>query len=420
MARDTVRVRRGEGGVDPQGDPRLGYDEALVGGADEQAAQIVIDPSERDNNPYLGSEHDDESWDLPEDQRKKPETPDKQPGTERRAREEQEGGDEEEDVRLAYDEPDEEQRSSRRRRRNQSRRVAIDRRDQTIDELAKANEQLKAMVTNLYGGQFQLSARDIDQRITYHRNAIDRADMEIARAIKEADGDTAVALQRERDKINYDLWQLEGAKRNIEEQAQQLARGGMVDRQQPQFTPEQQQAIQAQEDEYERMRDVFLDRYTWFDPQEGDDPDHDYVKKIDRTLVTEGYQRHTKAFWHEMERRMQRGGFHPEGGRDDRLNGDDDDDRGFETRRNFQSRRNGGNGVGNGQRRPNLPPTGAVRSISRPGRADSGFQLSDIQIDMLRDEDLLRSGLTEAEEAKKTRIIDKWRRGAQQLSRGRN
>jgi hypothetical protein len=424
MARDTVRVARGERGREDNGDVRLGYDEALVGSGADDAAEIVIDPSEREHNPFLGTE--DENWDLPEDQRTKERQQTDDRTDQDRTREQQEQRDDrrqevgdEDDVRLAYDEDAGGERTSRRVRRNKSRRAAVDHRDQVIDSLRGELLETKQMVANLYGGQFNLSARDVDQRIQYHQNALDRADQEIANAIKESDGNTAVALQRERDKIMQALWQLQTYRRGIEDQARQmLGGGGQPDQQQPQYTPEQQAIINRQEGEYERMRDVFLDRYTWFDPDTGNDPDHDFVRRLDREVVADGYMRHTKAFWHQMEERMMGAGFRPEGGRPAGGFREDTDDDNFSTRRDFQSRRLNGGGSSNGRGR-SLPPTGAVRSISRPGGMERGFELSEIQLDMLQQEGLLEGNLSKEEQAKKSRIIDKWRRGSQQLARSR-
>ena len=165
------------------------------------------------------------------------------------------------------------------------------------------------------------------------------------------------------------------------------------------------------------MKDVFLDRYSWFDEGK-DDPDHQFVKSLDQTLYREGFQRHQKAFWHEMERRMKRAGFRPDNGAEF---DDDEQDEGFQSRREFQSRRVNGNGHYNGgaPRRANLPPTGVVRSSQRPGRGDGGFDLSNEQVDLLRQEGLLEAKLSEADQQKKDRILSKWRRGAEALQRGR-
>jgi len=416
MARSTTRVARGERGMDEHGDPQLGFDEALVGGADDQAANVTIDPSELAQNPFLGGEDEDDDWDGGKDKKPAGETP---PPRERREtrHEREEPADDDEDIRLAYDEGEGEERGSgRRSRRNRSQRRAIDSRDETIAELQARLAKQEEVLSGLMGGQLNLSARDVDQRIQYHQNAIDRADVEIAKAIKEADGDTAVALQRERDKIVGGLFQLRQARQGMEERARQMSEGGQVDGQR-QMPPEVRQQMVQQDAQYERMKDVFLERYTWFDPENGDDPDHDFVKRIDRKLVDEGYNRHQQAFWHEMERRMNKAGFRPDSGRP--VDDDEEDDR--PSRRNFQSRReSNGHAGGNGfARRPNLPPTGRVHSQTAPGRGERAFQMSDEQIDLLRQEGLLENNLDEKEQAKKDRIMGKWRRGAEALSRSR-
>ena len=249
MARETTRVARGQRGVDANGDPQLGYDEALVGTGDDGAHSIDIDPSERVNNPFLGTETDDENWDLPEDKRGHQTGGDDKggdaPRQTREAEQRHEQDDGEEDLRLVYDEPEEDQRRGRRSRRNVSRRRAIDQRDQHIAYLTSELQSLKEAQAGLYGGQFDLSARDIEQRIGFHQNAIERADAEIAKAIKESDGDTVVALQRERDRINYQLWQLQNAREGMIQHADRMARGGQPEG--PQLTPQQIQFLQAQD-----------------------------------------------------------------------------------------------------------------------------------------------------------------------------
>jgi hypothetical protein len=424
MARNPTRVARGERGVDDHGDPQLGFDEALVGGADDQAATITIDPSEAALNPFLGGE-DDDDWDLPDDKKKKTDA-EPPPRRQRETRQEDEPEDAEEDIRFAYDEEAGEERGGRRSRRNRSVKRQIGQRDETIAELQARLAKTEEQLSGLMGGQFNLSARDVEQRIQYHQNAIDRADVEIAKAIKESDGDTAVALQRERDKIMQGLYQLNNTRQQMAEHAKRMAEGGEVDADgQPQrrIPPEVRQQIAAQDQQYERMRDVFLERYTWFDPDEGDDPDHDFVKRIDRKLVTEGYSRHQPAFWHEMERRMNKAGFRPDGRTlDEEEDVDERPRREFRSRRetNGDDRRRGGDRDGNGfQRRANLPPTGRVHSNTRPGRGETAFRMSDEQIDLLRQEGLLENNLDEKEQAKKDRIIGKWERGARALAASR-
>lgn len=402
MAAPMTRVRRG--------DPTLNADIAMVGGANDQSASITIDPSERENNPLL--EEEDENWDLPEDQRNKGGQP--QQREQRETTQQHEGDPEpEEDVRLAYDEDEEEEniRGGRRARRNRSRRGAIDQRDQIIQQLAGELQQQRQLLQGLYGGQVTLSTRDVDQRIQFHQAALERADIELARAVKEADGDAFAIITKERDKVYRDLFGLQQMRTQLDERAREMEQqapppGQRQQGQQP--PPEVQQAMAEQNSEFERMRDIFLDRYTWFDPDKGDDADHRMVKRIDAEVTNDGYQRHTKAFWHEMERRMQQEGFRPEG----RRGRDEQDDDPLPAPRRVNGHTNGG-----GTRR-SMPPTGSGRSLRRPGNGAGGYPLSDIQQDMLRDEGLLESNLSEADIAKRDRIIDKWKRGAAAL-RGR-
>lgn len=392
MATPMTRVRRGG-----QGDA----DVAMVGDPNENGAAITIDPSERETPPIPP---EDENWDLPKDQRPTPRNdvniePEDEPV-------------DEDDVRLAYDESEEEQniRSGRRSRRNRSRRGAIDQRDQTIQMLSQELQRQGNLLQNLYGGQFNLSARDIDQRIQFNSSALERADIELARAVKDSDGEAFAAINKERDKIYRELFQLQGMRENLESRARETftpqqpqgqAQGG-----QPQLTPEQQQYLQDQESEFERMRDIFLDRYQWFDPDQGNDADHRLVKRIDAEVTQDGYQRHTKAFWHEMERRMRDEGFAPES-RESEME--------QPTRRQVN-----GNGHARGggfESRRSTPPTGAVRGTRRPG-TNGGYALSEVEQDILEGEGLLESNLSKEDAAKRDRIIGKWQRGKQAL-RGR-
>jgi hypothetical protein len=401
-----TRVRRG--------DPTANADIAMVGNAGDQAATITIDPSERENNPLLQEE--DENWDLPEDQRAKG-GQQAQRETQREPVEHQheEEPDGEEDVRLAYDEEAEEEsiRSGRRARRNRSRRGAIDQRDQIIEQMAGELQHQRQLLQGLYGGQFNLSARDIDQRISFHTAALERADIELARAVKESDGDAFALINKERDKVYRELFSLQNLRQGLEDRAREMQQGGGAEQpRQPQVDPRVQQAIREQESEFERMRDVFLDRYSWFDPERGNDADHRLVKRIDAEVTEDGYQRHTKAFWHEMERRMQREGFRPEPqARGSRREEEEDD---VQPTRRTNGHANGGSF----ESRRSTPPTSAARSSRRPGNG-GGYALSELEQDMLRDEGLLEPNLSEQDVAKRDRIIDKWRRGKASLRGGR-
>jgi hypothetical protein len=439
MARATTRVSR---------EDRLGFDEALVGGADEGIA-IEIDPSEKANNPYLDAGDDDGDWDLPkdaprgngkagdDDERARARIGEDREGDDRRgdrsdtrerdpARDRDGDGDgdgeDEDDARLAYDEDVERDRGgSRRSRRNRSRRQAIDTRDQTIEQLKEALAQQGAALQRLYGGQMQLTARDVQTRIEQHQAALDRADAEVAKAVTEADGATFAAIQKTRDTIAQDLWRLQNYQQGMAEQARRMAEGGEAgddprrQQQQQQPTREQVLAAQAQDREYQRLADVFADRYTWFDPENPRaNRDSREVVRLAGEVAADGYQRHEKEYWHEMEKRMREAGFRPErgsGSRDERFRDDGDDDD-----RRPEPRRSNGNGNGDDRRRSGMPPTGRVSTGSRRGDQRSSFVLSDVQTDILQGEDLLRNNLTKEEQEKKDRIITKWREGARQLA----
>jgi hypothetical protein len=424
----STRVARKPGSVTfeaPQARGRqLGFDEAMVGSPDEGSAAIQIDPSELAANPFLGTGEEDDDWDLPEDQRgkgKKADTNERIIRPNGDANEEDDG--EEDDIRLAYDEDEGEEggreRSSRRQRRNRSRRGAIDGRDQTIAELRDALNRQGAMIDRLNGGQFTQVARDIDQRLEYASNALKVADAQLAQAVSDGKGEDFAAINAERDKIAQSLWNLQGQKQRMVDYARDQAergdappdmrgRGG-----QPQLTPEQRQMVEEQESEFGRMRDIFLDRYSWFDPDDARDRDAREVKAIDAEVAEDGYLRHTKAFWHEMEKRMREAGFRPETSRRSRRDEDfEEDDR--------PSRRSRRDEEDDRDRRParrsGAPPTGAVRSTTRPGRGGA-YQLDENEYKVLEEEGLTESNLSEADLAKRDRYINAWRTGKEQLRR---
>jgi hypothetical protein len=130
------------------------------------------------------------------------------------------------------------------------------------------------------------------------------------------------------------------------------------------------------------------------------------VRAIDAELTTQGLQRHQTAFWQAMEQKMASYGLTPN-------SGEDDDER-------PARRPNGGGRPLLGQDVPlrrGGPPTGSGRSTRPNG---GGFGLSDWQRDALRDEGLLEDKLSEADIAKRDRIVAKWRKGAETLRRRMN
>lgn len=435
----TTRVARGERPnlIMPRS-AELGPDEALVGGSDDASTMLVDD-----DNPL--SKLVDEDWDgLSEDQRGKPGAGDRVPRTEPkikvqdgeseppRDREEEGEGeeDEEEDVRLAYD--DEEgprgPRGRRARRQSNIRRRNAER-DGELEELRAEVQSLRQGQHQMVGSQITRTAAQLEATVGRCDNALQVAQTQLAAAVSAADGDAVARILAERDRISAERWQAVNDYKRLEAQAERFAAGGGAaggqrQDQQP-LTPEQRQQLNEREERFERLRDIFLDRYSWFDPEvdfDEADRDHKIVLRIDRRLAAEGFQRHTKAYWHEMESEMKAAGFRPD--QQDRRD-EDEDDRRVSRRRWAEDeederpmrRRNGGRAMD--RRRYNGPPTGGVGSSRRGEGRDrrrgngggSDYQLSEIELQMLTDEGLMEDNLSEADEAKKTRLITKWKNG---------
>lgn len=368
----------------------LGADVALVGGSDDG----IVVTDEDDANPK-NLETEDEDW----DDQGKAKDPDKDKAIAAR-----EGGaeeDEEDDLRTAYDEEEDgsgtDRRPSRRSRRNRAKRDAISARDAEIQQLRGAVSTLMERFQQLQGGHLSMAASTIETQLASASQALSLADDALADAVKEGDGAKFREVQALRDEAAQRVMALRGAQARIRAMPPPNERlngqGNGQDRQQQQPTPQQQEAAQNAE----RMANIFLDRNPWFDP-EGKDRESRLARQIDEELAAEGYQTHTKAFWQEFERRCKEA----ELGADYE---DEEDERPI--RRAPAQRRNGGG----------LPPTGAVRSSSRPGRG--GFTLSTTQVDLLREEGLDGDKLSDADRAKKDRIIARWKQGAAQQRRQR-
>jgi hypothetical protein len=380
----AVPVRRGDGGKHEEfslpEEAEENPDVAMVGG-DSEGADLDIDPSE-----------DKTDWDVPKDK----------PTSREKPAEEFD----QEDSRLAYEDtgegpPEERESKSRRARRNARNREYTRQQAEQIDMLTQQLQQLGGVVQRLTYGQVGLAANSLDGQISSLEQALRMADQELADAVKTNNGDKYAEVNRLRDEVVARLW-------NSKQQRVRMGEGGQV--QQPpqqQMPPPQQQTrpdpavAEIVADKFDR----FQDRFPWFDPT-SPDADCNIVRAIDAELTTQGLQRHQTAFWQAMEQKMASYGLTPN-------SGEDDDER-------PARRPNGGGRPLLGQDVPlrrGGPPTGSGRSTRPNG---GGFALSEWQRDALRDEGLLEDKLSEADIAKRDRIVSKWRKGAETLRRRMN
>lgn len=389
MAKQRLVRQKPASQVEDDDESGLDGDVALVGSPDDG-----IVPTD-DDTVVIDGATDDEEWDK--SSKDKDEEGDEEGKTKTKAAaSEEESDDEEDDLRTAYDEDEEgrggERRSGKRARRNRSRRNAISQRDQEIAQLRGMVGSLAERLQSLQGGQMSLAANTIESQLVSATQALSLADAELANAVKEGDGEKFREVQSLRDEAAQRVMMLRQAQQRMraipqDQRDPRDMNGGGAARQQQPPSPQQQEAARNAE----RMANIFLDRNPWFDPQ-GTDRDSRVARQIDEELVGEGYVTHTKAFWQELERRCKEAGLGAE-------YEDDEEEVDERPQRRQPQRRNGG-----------MPPTGAVRSQARPGRG--GFTLSTIQMDLLREEGLDAEKLSKEDQARKDRIIAKWRQGA--------
>lgn len=396
MAVNKTRVTRGTSNDTVDDDDKdtvgLGGDVALVG-----------DPG--DNSIVAEEGGDEKNWDLPEEQRNQ-----RQPRVNGKVEEADDGEFDEEDSRLAYteagDQDDDTPRGqSRRARRNASRRAAQQVVQNDNAALRKQIEDLTGTVRSLVNGHQGLTVNTLDGQLSAMQGQLRVVDEEMANAVKNSDGDIYTRAQRLRDELIGRMYALRSNRERLaaaaadQQDAPGHQNGGAV--QQQQVRQQQAPAIDPRVAQY---FDRFCDRYD-FDP-ESNDANANIVRAVDQELVGEGYQRNTPLFWQQLERRLAEDyKIRPnQAQRRDEEGGDDDaqDERVARQPMNNQRRQR--------------PPTNSARSASS-GRG-GGFRLDEMQTNILREEGLLDENLSDDDKAKRTRIIDKWKRGAANARRG--
>lgn len=312
---------------------------------------------------------------------------------------------EDEDTRLAYDVEDEgiEERRSRRSRRNRAAREArqsVADRDQHIMALNQRIDQLNNMVMGLTQGHAGLTMNTLDTQLNAARQALTLADDELARAVSAQDGEKFREVQRLRDEAAARVFQLDGAKNSILQEQRRRAEGGSRPQPQPQ-APQVPSHLAAKAREF---TDIFMSRFTYFDPN-GTDEDTRLMKAIDDGVMEDGYLPHTKEYWHQLERRLANRGFLPDRGA---VEDSEDDDR------SNRSRGNGANRNSHG----GLPPSSGSNGGARRRTGTETYTIPAMGRQYLEDEGLLADNLTEAQLAKRNRVIRGWRAMEQRAKRG--
>jgi len=302
-----------------------------------------------------------------------------------------------EDARLAYDDTGSgsEERLSRRSRRNKARREAIAGRDAEIAALYQKVEHLTGVIQGVTKGQANMTMSTIDSQLGAAHQALQMADDELARAVAASDGDKFREIQRLRDEASARVFQLSTAKRRM---AYELQQGGPVPQAQSRG---QQQAGQSVSPKATEFTEKFLSRFSYFDPN-GTDEESNIIRSIDDAVAAEGYRPDTPLYWRTLEERLAKRGFFPEKGRDDSDDDDEDD-----VPRPVAQRQ---------ATRAGMPPTSTGRSTRRTG--GTTFQLDPMMRDYLSSEGLLEQNLDTESKARRDRLIQQWRTGAQRAKRG--
>jgi hypothetical protein len=400
MARAATKVSRDGGGGD------------LAEGTDMPSGDFTLVGDPGDNVTEFND--DDTSWDQPNGGTggTRQQTG-RQPAARERTADEPGDEPDEEDLRLAYTEeeiadPQGQGTPGKRARRNAHRRQYRDYMVAENAELRGKVDQLAGIVQRLAQGQSAMSVTTLDGQISSLESSLRIADDEMAAAVKNSDGDTYAKALRIRDQIVGRLWGLKQDREKLSpgDEATQHQNGGTVE--QPQQRQQQRQdprITNAVANHFE----AFSERFPWFDAN-SNDADCNIVRALDAELVGQGYLRHTPVFWQELERSMSRRyGLRAEAG-----GGEDESDERPQRRARVRDEDEDEQPV---RRRP---PTNNGRSNGGGGNR-GGFTLSEAQTNILREEGLLpQQGqkLSDEDTAKRDRIINRWRQGAQQLRRG--
>lgn len=205
--------------------------------------------------------------------------------------------DDDEDERLTGetdvnpDDPDDKEREAIRERRRQEKAERKERREKAINRdklelefLRKRNDALERSVEEIKQRQAQTDIHSVDQALRSALNEVEMAEKVIAKAVAAGNGDDVTQALRYRDQAKERAQQLQAAKHQASNVAQQP---GRLDDRTMTYAKE------------------FLNENKWYDPQ-GRDEDSAIVLAIDQTLVRDGYAPNTTEYWDELRKRAAR------------------------------------------------------------------------------------------------------------------
>jgi len=197
-----------------------------------------------------------------------------------------EGG---EDTRLSEDNEDREE--IRRKRREEKadraarRKEAIQRDKTELNFLRQRNEALEKRMSAVEMSAVANTISNIDSRLNDKIAEVRAAERIMGQAVEAGNGEDVAKALRIRDEAMKQVQQLQVMKHRQSQTANEI--------QQPQG-PDPEIASHAQQ---------WVSKNSWYDPN-GKTEESKIVLAIDQTLVEEGYNPKSEAYWQELDRRV--------------------------------------------------------------------------------------------------------------------
>jgi len=198
-----------------------------------------------------------------------------------------EGG---EDARLSEDNEDREELRRKRREekaeRAARRKEAIARDKTELNFLRQRNEALEKRMSAVEMSSVANTISNIDSRLNDKIAEVRAAERIMGQAVEAGNGEDVAKALRIRDEAMKQVQQLQVMKHRQSQTANEI-------HQQPQ-APDPEIASYAQD---------WVSRNQWYDPK-GKTEESKIVLAIDQTLVEEGYNPKSEAYWQELDRRV--------------------------------------------------------------------------------------------------------------------
>lgn len=194
------------------------------------------------------------------------------------------------DARLSEDNEDREELRRKRREekadRAARRKDAIQRDKTELNFLRQRNEALEKRMSAVEQNTVANSISNIDSRLNDKIAEVRAAERIMGQAVEAGNGEDVAKALRIRDEAMKQVQQLQVMKHRQSQAAQEI-------HQQPQG-PDPEIASHAHD---------WVSRNKWYDPN-GKTEESKIVLAIDQTLVEEGYNPKSEAYWQELDRRV--------------------------------------------------------------------------------------------------------------------